>query len=447
MSGVSERELLIAKEGVVYAASISSNTVNTATSPELLRDGAIAMYSKDTEGFTLLTGTSAASTARMVVLAQGTASGVPIISKEITKGRVSYYNGRAYIAPVTQVSYIGYDGTNGTGFTVTANTDYLLSSIASLGKNSSPYFEKYRASYYSLATGETQYNIVAKLIDSMNNRPAGLPVYPFIGEIIGNGTSTAVTSAASGTNKSIIVAATGTPTVTGSIINGTRLLTFTLSASTVSSVNFVVGDLVKIAGVIYRIAALGTTGASTYTVTLGRDYTGTTLSGAAASNFQFFNTADPTIFGLKLTAKKANDIYVFENGGGLEGINVYYTTAAFSGSGTSAELTQTELDAMLSSRAYFHLGTAWMEIPTTNVVSGMTYDIVTISHRNIINVGTGDTNTLAFPIHLQIAMPSTNRADTGITNGPSEVLFDATNGYVNGYMTTAPNSFTALTTV
>lgn len=69
---------------------------------------------------------AALSPSDTITIASGIASGYAILSSPIQGKSVSTYEGKAYRAPLEQVSYVGYNGTVGSGLTISASTEYRL---------------------------------------------------------------------------------------------------------------------------------------------------------------------------------------------------------------------------------------------------------------------------------------------------------------------------------
>jgi len=61
-----------------------------------------------------------------VSIAAGIGAGIVILSSPIQGSTVSKYEGHAYVAPLEQVTYVGYNGTTGTGIAADVDTDYRL---------------------------------------------------------------------------------------------------------------------------------------------------------------------------------------------------------------------------------------------------------------------------------------------------------------------------------
>jgi len=422
-----QRSLMVALNGVNYAASVGSASVETATTPVNVASGAIAMfYFNETNNDWELVksgtpGTFTYPAYKKILFVQGVPqTSNPTtnpISVQVEGQDVKVYTGKAYLAPNAMVFNIGYDGTSGSGIPVTASADYTTT-LVNITKQYDPYFIRKNSVITSPATGATQYSIASQMVQDMNTKNAAdLSTFGWIAtaDIIGNGTATTVTSASSGTNKSIIVNATGAEAVTGSIAQGSTALTFTLAGSTVSSVNFAVGDLINIAGTTYAIAAIGATGAITLGITLDRPYVGATLSTAAASNFKFYNSANPTVYGVQGTVTYLGYKVEIALQDTLQGVYKSYTTLPTVGSGSSSEVRDLEQKAYFS-RSIYKPGATFPDPPPTYTVSGETYAILTITWNKIFegaNPSNGDENK--FQKTLNIAVPVANVSEYAST--------------------------------
>lgn len=97
-------------------------------------------------------------------------------------------------------------------------------------------------------------------------------------------------------NLSAIGVAAGTPTVTGSVVNGNNQISFTVSASTISAINFGVGDIIILDSVAYTISAVPAISGSSasITITLDRNYGGVTNASLPSSSIQIFLASGDT---------------------------------------------------------------------------------------------------------------------------------------------------------
>lgn len=423
-----QRSLLVALNGVNYGASVGSATAETATTPVNVASGAIAMfYFNETNNDWELVksgtpGTFTYPSYKKLLFVQG----VPQTSNPTTNPinvplegqEVKVYSGKAYLAPTNQVFNIGYDGTLGSGIPVVASANYTTT-LVNVTKQYDPYFIRKNSVITSPATNATQYSIAAQMVADMNTKNAAdLSVFGWIAtaDIIGNGTATTVTSASSGTNKSIIVNASGAEAVTGSIAQGSTALTFTLAGSTVSSVNFAVGDFIAIAGTTYTIAGIGATGAITLGITLDRPYVGTTLSTAAATNFKFYNSANPTVYGVQGTVTYSGYKVEIALQDTLQGVYKSYSTLPTVGSGTYSEVRDLEQKAFFA-RSIYKPGATFPDPPPTYTVIGETYSILTLTWnvlRENMAAGNGSSE-VAFQKTLNIAVPTANVSEYAST--------------------------------
>jgi hypothetical protein len=205
---MAQNQILIGKN-VNYAASKASTTADTATSPELLKDGAIGFY---TETGTLIPAAGTGmSTATRFFIAQGTSTGcivTPILDKRSTLK--TKYN-KDYTAPVRQVSYVGYNGSTGSLATPSiANDDEALIKIieTTVGRQVFP-----KQTYTAiLDASQTDVDIAAELAYEINNVAFATQTSDFVvAEVVSDGTLS--NYAITGT----------TPTVT--FTNGSRVVT------------------------------------------------------------------------------------------------------------------------------------------------------------------------------------------------------------------------------
>jgi hypothetical protein len=69
---------------------------------------------------------AALSSSDSITIASGIGPGRAILSSPIQGNLVSTYEGKAYRSPLEQVTYVGYNGTAGTGLNISASTEYRL---------------------------------------------------------------------------------------------------------------------------------------------------------------------------------------------------------------------------------------------------------------------------------------------------------------------------------
>jgi hypothetical protein len=404
-------------------ASSNGSTANTATTPDLLYSGSIGIYGIDTTTglFSLITTSSTYANYRDLQIYQGGTSEL-IPTGQILCSSVKDIQAAKYVAPVKQVAYIGYDTASGLLNlpTIAVGDSGIISYnevITTVPNQAVPTFKT--ADTGSLAASASGYACLTPITNQFNDTTQGL-LRKFIAEIVSNGTATTVSAATSGTSKSIFVVGAGTPAITGAITNGTTSLVLTLASSTVSSVNFVVGDYIQIAGTVYKVAALGSTGAITYTITIDRAFQGTTLSAAAASNFKFFNSADPTQFGLKMTAYNYYESFTFSRDGIFEDATITYTTNMTYGIGSAAQLSILESRGMGYRGAIDTFSNPNASPKTTyiNTTTPKTYDVYTLniqpSYNSVVGneaKSTNGPNYLTFAFEVQADTAGKNQAD------------------------------------
>ena len=175
------RELLVVKTTPVYGASKTSATVNTATSPEMLAEGAIGIYyiKKSTGAPTLLLSTAtdlstAISDTELpaakikFMYAIGTATSCEITA-EIPSEDILALIGKEFAAGVKQSWYIGYNGTSGSFNLPATVNNYDEAGVEifarRVGTNVQDDFAIYNA---SLASGDTDFNVASKVCDAVN---------------------------------------------------------------------------------------------------------------------------------------------------------------------------------------------------------------------------------------------------------------------------------------
>lgn len=276
-------ELFITKGlSTTYAASKTSSTVNTATTPDLLADGAIGIYYVNSSGILTLLAydTDAATTIASAVsgaglpisriefiYAVGTATSSYVTIPLASKDAISVIQ-TEYAAPTKQQSYIGYDGVStAKNFGLTAGnlTGLRTYDIAGVNMTFRPRFsvqDTFKTYSASLTAGDTEWNIASKLADAVNvydpqNLVVAEVVTPAIGTTVGTVSSVTVTK---GSNVVTLGAA-------GSVVAGDYLQFGMLPLT-----NTVGAVPTSLNGVTYRIVS----GGGTTTLVLDRNWSGET---------------------------------------------------------------------------------------------------------------------------------------------------------------------------
>ncbi len=105
---------------------IGDGTNSGATSLPGIQKG--DLYLLNEAGAIITTNAAAAALPKFekVVVAAGIGPGIAILSSPIQGNTVSAYEGKGYRAPAEQVAYVGYNGTPGTGISISASTEYRL---------------------------------------------------------------------------------------------------------------------------------------------------------------------------------------------------------------------------------------------------------------------------------------------------------------------------------
>lgn len=105
---------------------IGDGTNSAATSLQTMVAGDLFLLN---EAGTVITTEAAAALLpkySKVSIAAGIGAGIVILSSPIQGSTVSKYAGHAYVAPLEQVTYVGYNGTSGTGIAAVVDTEYRL---------------------------------------------------------------------------------------------------------------------------------------------------------------------------------------------------------------------------------------------------------------------------------------------------------------------------------
>lgn len=403
------KKILVAKD-VNYAASKTSATQETATRPDLLADGAIGVYALNIAADGKLALVTASNddvvNNNPFVIAQGTFDGC-IISDPIVAKHVRQYRGQEYVAPVKQVTYVGYNGTSGDLAVQAsiANGDEAMVTVVNT-TDGRQQFPKRR--YTGIMAGsdadyDVALSIVNNIIGVLNNND-----HIVIGEIVGTGTVTEFGDAAD-------------PTFT----NGSAVVTFA------GNVTLAAGTFVVNSGAIYKIAvgvAAGTT------ITLDRPYQGETVTVDQSATVDVAGAiASITALGIKLTAKNNGEHFKVAVSGVLAGSPISYVTSYNPGSGTYADILalEEEFESYSKGRTAKNYG---FSIPAVRfAVTAETYDKIIFEYLNTgdrkdvrdVQMGSPKTLLVAFPDDNAGANKGETTTETVLNTIMAEVNFAA----------------------
>lgn len=353
------KQILIGKN-VNYAASKASTTADTATSPELLKDGAIGFYLAD--GTLIPAAGTGMSTAEKFFIAQGTADGCivsPIMDK---RSNLKQTWNKDYTAPVAQVTYIGYNTSTGDLATPTIAEDDVatLKIINTTGGRQVFPKQTYEA---VLAASATDYEVAYQLVVEINDTPFATGVDPFvIANVVSNGTHAEFDNNVTVTNDSAIVTFATDTTYGG------------------GATALVAGDFIQLRGNLYEVLEV-----NSLDVTIDRVYTGTTetINVGATTNVATRVTSI-TAYGIKLQTAQDGTHFRVAVGGVIEDATITYSTPFNPGSGTPAQVLKLEKDFAAGSRGYWNRVGPYAAFPefTLYTDSTATYDMWNITTIN-----------------------------------------------------------------
>lgn len=379
------RKVFIFKD-VNYGASKSSATLNTATSPELLAEGALGIYGIDplsannagklaliTDGGSDAAGLVpvASFKGKEIFIAMGTANGVQI-SGRIDVSGIQAIESAGYAAATLGVTTITLDwpGTVLKGDLVSIG---ITNKSGEIYANRQP-FEKERYSV-EVAAGSSAYAAAVGIVNAVARVDAAnrLIAVPKVGT---------TTSGSAAANSATLSAVNGATTMTASAAHGIG-----------------VGDYVKIDGDVYQAV----TGTATTTLVIDRPYKGATATVANAAFLDLGTTL--TDVQLVITDKEAGQNIEASVQGIIEDSVIVKTVASNPGKGTIAQVTALEKEALPKKGSHDQI-TSYMPLDTLKVDTSLNgYDLYSMTIHNA-NHPNGDPGsvfkvlnyvTLAFP--------------------------------------------------
>jgi hypothetical protein len=366
----------------VYAATKAAPTVaNGATSPDLLANGSVGIYSvSGTTGKPVLL--TAAATGLIselnLIFAQGTASGC-IVSKTVKPKWLKSFHGAEYAPAIKEVAFLGYNGTSGTlNLNLSTLKDYDdagVQVISRLGL-ANPEDDYTTSSAYLLAS-DTAYTAAGKVSPAVNI-DARVDSYVIANVQVG----AVVAVAASG-----ITLVNGSAVVSG-ITGGITLnnyLTVTIDPQTGLIVPIATGSSISN---IYRVIAVG--GSS---VTLDRPFEGVSQA-ITAANFNLATTSSvtaPTSVGIAFVSNFST-YQTFEVLGEGAFINATRTLPSagapaigmFPGAGTADQVKALELRYQNNS-GFWATADQWIRQQWTSAVTGTGYDLYLLKFSTVSN--------------------------------------------------------------
>ena len=299
------RELLVVKTTPVYGASKTSATVDTATSPEMLAEGAIGIYYiKKSNGVpTLVLGdgtpslTTAISDTGLPVskipfmYAIGTATSCEITDNVSSENILSLI-GKEYAAEVKQSWYVGYNGVTGNIVIPTIATYDEAGIDVTVRRMGTNVEDDYALCNASLTVGDGIFDVASKICDAVNVAK----VNPKVLAEVSVPTYTGAVGA--GITGVVLIKGSNQFTVTGTI--GSLALNDYITFSMTPLTNIVNTTApTGLTGSTYKITAI-----SSLTVTIDRNYSGESQTFATTTGFVRTVTV-PTSVGVRVTSLDA----------------------------------------------------------------------------------------------------------------------------------------------
>lgn len=385
------KKILITKD-VNYGASKGSATANTAVTPDMLAVGALGIYGIDpasannpntlaliTDGGSDAAGKVPAASYKgtQLMLYVGTANG-PVRVLPMQKDKLHITSSK-YTAPVKGVTYVGWNGTEGTlnlG-TVLERDEAEVVSIEDLEQNRT----KNRVSFSSaLKANDDGFTVLTKIVSAYNKLVA-VDSYKDVHllEIVSNGTFSALAQNAT-------------------VVNGSKTVTFA------GNVTVATGAMLRIAGITYKVSVGVTAGTE---ITLDKEYAGESGTVLAAN---IGTLATITEYGLKITNKENFRVFDFAVRGVLEDATITYAVVVSQGSGAPEKVLAIEKD----SRAYrgvFDQIVSYMPMIGLNTDASTNYDMYNIVANNSIELKDQTNEVFTSRVEVAVVFP-TGVADT-----------------------------------
>lgn len=376
------RELLVVKTTPVYGASKTSATVDTATSPEMLAEGAIGIYyiKKSTGAPTLVLGAGTPSLATAIsdtglpvskikfMYAIGTATSCEITT-EIPSEDILTLIGKEYASEVKQSWYVGYNGVSGNisipATIATYDEAGIDVTVRRLGTNVEDDYALYNA---SLTAGDGIFNVASKICDAVNV----VRVNPKVLAEVSVPTYTGAVGA--GITGVVLIKGSNQFTVTGTIgsLVVDDYITFSMTPLT-NVVNTTAPT--GLTGNTYKITAI-----SSLTVTIDRNYSGESQTFTTTTGFVRTATP-PTSVGVRVTSLDALSAIDISTYGVIAPATMRTAGNAQSlGSGTSFLMKRLEENMLIEAGNYQTLD-ATVPKAISKLVSTVGYDLYQMTYK------------------------------------------------------------------
>lgn len=385
------KHILIGKN-VNYAASKASATADTATSPELLRDGAIGFYLED--GTLIPAAGTGMSTATKFFVAQGTATGCLVSATMDKRSTLKSKVTQDYTAPVKQVTYIGFNTSTGdlATPTIAENDEATIKIINTTGGR-----QVFPKQTYStvLEASATDYDVAFGLVSRIQSTPFATGTSDFVvANVVSNGT---------------LAEFDNNVTVT----NNSRTVTFATDTTYGGgAVALVAGDFIQLQGHLYEVSSVE----SATSITIDRAYTGTTETiNVGATVNAAARVTSITAYGVKIVAANDGEHFRVAVGGVIEDATITYSTPFNPGSGTYAQVLKLEKDLSAGSRGNWNRVGPYAIFPTVTLYSDSTatYDMWKIittnrySDKSAMNSDIGQQVELTIAVHASATTVNT----------------------------------------
>lgn len=333
------KQVFIGK-AIKYAASKTSATFETATTPDLLADGAIGVYGLCNDGKTRLISNVTASSSTIALLANFTANGatyggskvmvcrgvaVPSVQQagQFYQGFVvtSTFNYRTATAttktkeneqPLKNMWFVGYDPISATGLLNLPTA--VQNDTLQLGIKTRTVFSPEENVYsydVALDTAQSAYDSIKELVDNINADTKGIVVADIVGALGTEVTPVQATGSyifTKGSTSITNASATATTVIAGDylrIMNKQPVPPTDAVIGTSVGTNTITAPMTAANSTIYKVTAVGTNGVS---ITLDRAYTGETQT-ITVANFNLWVkriTALTTSLGIRLISGFVN---------------------------------------------------------------------------------------------------------------------------------------------
>jgi hypothetical protein len=406
---------LTGKDAATNAGLLASGSVGIYGIVELNATGTAALNlesliteaaATDTAGKVLYSGFDDTAANRTIRIAQG--GTFPVSTGSFDRFGVTKITRQAYVAPVKEVSFVGFNGVSGSlGLpTITAGSEAAIIAVQKEGTTKDQMREQENYSTGGLLASTAAYDILSPIVTNINTQQGLSKSHTAFVVSNGSYTNTTTTGNVTVTKGSTLVSFTAIPAAGWAAAVG-QFISINNTAAGVTTIN---AAATNVNGVVYKIVSI-----SGNDVTLDRPYEGTTATitgiqtGGAGAGAMALLTGT-TEWGVKLVVDEFGASYDYAKQGVLENATLTASVAPVKGLGYGPDMVKIE-QGLIAYRGQFDTYSKWAVQLPTYASASTNYDVYTIQMTQG-TTATGAPHNKTANSTIMIAFPTTQAAST-----------------------------------